>query len=53
MIGLFAKKARGRMARYICSRGITVTEALQFFSEDGYRFNVALSKPESPVYTRG
>lgn len=53
MIGLLAKKARGRMARYICSRGITVPEALQFFSEDGYRFNVALSKPESPVYTRG
>lgn len=53
MIGLFAKKARGRMARYIAQRGITHPEALQFFAEDGYRLNVALSKPESPVYTRG
>jgi len=52
MIGLFAKKARGRMAHYILSRGIIVPEALQFFAEDGYRFNVALSKPNYPVYTR-
>jgi cytoplasmic iron level regulating protein YaaA (DUF328/UPF0246 family) len=47
-IGLLAKKARGQLARYILMRNITVVEALQFFSEDGYRLNVALSKPESP-----
>jgi cytoplasmic iron level regulating protein YaaA (DUF328/UPF0246 family) len=53
MIGLLAKKARGLMARYIVRQHITHPEALQFFAEDGYRFNVALSKPGSPVYTRG
>ncbi len=53
MIGLLAKKARGRMARYIAMRSITVPDALQFFSEDGYRLNVSLSRPENPVYARG
>lgn len=53
MIGLLAKKARGEMARYIVQQRITHPEALQFFAEDGYRLNVALSKPETPVYTRG
>jgi cytoplasmic iron level regulating protein YaaA (DUF328/UPF0246 family) len=53
MIGLFAKKARGRMARYIVQQRITHPEALQFFAEDGYRLNVALSKPDAPLYTRG
>jgi cytoplasmic iron level regulating protein YaaA (DUF328/UPF0246 family) len=53
MIGLLAKKARGRMARYIVEQRVEDPEALQFFAEDGYRFNVALSTPNSPVYTRG
>ena len=53
MIALFAKKARGSMARYICERGVTHPEALHFFAEDGYRFNTQLSKPGTPVYTRG
>jgi cytoplasmic iron level regulating protein YaaA (DUF328/UPF0246 family) len=53
MIGLFAKKARGMMAHYIAQNRILVPEALQFFAEDGYRLNLPLSKPTSPVYTRG
>jgi cytoplasmic iron level regulating protein YaaA (DUF328/UPF0246 family) len=52
MIGLVAKKARGQMARYISQQRITHPEALQFFAEDGYRLNVALSRPDTPVYTR-
>jgi cytoplasmic iron level regulating protein YaaA (DUF328/UPF0246 family) len=53
MIALFAKKARGSMAHYICAKQIDDPDALKFFAEDGYRYNVALSSPESPVYTRG
>jgi len=53
MIGLVAKKARGSMARYIVSQRVMHPEALQFFAEDGYRLNVQLSRPDSPVYTRG
>ena len=52
MIALFAKKARGLMARYIAEHKITHPEALQFFAEDGYRLNVPLSTPDAPVYTR-
>lgn len=52
IIGLLAKKARGRMAHYICSQHIDNEEAIRFFSEDGYRLNVSLSTPLMPVYTR-
>jgi cytoplasmic iron level regulating protein YaaA (DUF328/UPF0246 family) len=52
MIALFAKQARGRMAHYITSRQITSADGMQFFAEDGYRLNVALSTPQAPVYTR-
>jgi len=53
MIALFAKKARGRMARYIAQHHITTPEPIVFFAEDGYRLNVKLSSPQNPVYTRG
>lgn len=53
MIGLFAKRARGMMARYIATHGITNPEALHFFAEDGYRWNASLSKRNNPVFTRG
>lgn len=53
MIALYAKQARGLMANYIAKRRITHSEALHFFAEDGYRLNVALSRPTAPVYTRG
>ena len=47
MIGLFAKQARGRMARYICDHHTPDGDALRFFAEDGYRLNIALSNPAS------
>lgn len=53
MIGLFAKKARGMMARYIAAHNITNPETLHFFAEDGYRWNASLSKRNIPVFTRG
>lgn len=53
MIGLFAKRVRGAMARYITTHAITNTEALHFFAEDGYRWNASLSTKHIPVFTRG
>ncbi len=52
-IGLLAKRARGMMARYIIQNRIEDPEALQQFSEDGYRFRPDLSKDKEPVFTRG
>ncbi len=53
MIGLFAKRARGMMARYIATQRIASPEALLAFAEDGYTFNEKLSEATKPVFTRG
>jgi hypothetical protein len=52
MITVYAKKARGMMARYILEYNINNEEDLQGFNSDGYYFNSNLSKPGSPVFTR-
>ncbi len=39
MIGIYAKKARGLMARYITQHRIDELEQLKNFNEQGYRFN--------------
>jgi len=52
MITVYAKKARGMMARYILDYRINCEEYLRGFDSDGYYFNSNLSKPGSPVFTR-
>jgi uncharacterized protein len=52
MISFFAKKARGMMARYVISAGITTPEGLKSFSSDGYVYDAQLSSAERPVFTR-
>jgi len=52
-IGLFAKRARGLMARYILDRQLTDIEGIRAFDRDGYRFNDALSSDTEWVFTRG
>jgi len=52
MITVYAKKARGMMARYILEYHINCEEDLRGFSSEGYYFNRNLSKPGSPVFTR-
>lgn len=39
IISFFAKKARGRMAAYICKNQIENPEEIKLFDEDGYYFN--------------
>jgi hypothetical protein len=52
MIGIYAKRARGLMARYIIQNQLTRPEALKDFSEEGYSFNKKLSAGNSLVFTR-
>ncbi len=52
MVTVYAKKARGRMTRYILENRIDCEEDLRGFDSDGYYFNANLSKPEAPVFTR-
>ncbi|BDC99389.1 peroxide stress protein YaaA [Persicobacter psychrovividus] len=53
VIAIFAKKARGKMVRYIIDHEIESAEELKAFDADGYQFNPSLSKGNEWVFTRG
>jgi cytoplasmic iron level regulating protein YaaA (DUF328/UPF0246 family) len=52
VIGLFAKKARGMMARYMIQNRIDVPECLKSFDMDGYQFVPDLSSDTDFVFIR-
>ena len=52
VISFFAKKARGRMARWAIDQRIDRVEALPAFDADGYRCNAKLSTPDRLVFER-
>jgi len=52
VIGFFAKKARGLMARYIIDRRITQVEEIKQFDREGYAYNPSLSSGQEWVFTR-
>lgn len=52
VIGLFAKKARGMMARHIVRHRITETGDMTGFNEEGYRFEPELSSTTEFVFAR-
>ncbi|MDZ7783367.1 MAG: peroxide stress protein YaaA [Halioglobus sp.] len=52
VITFFAKKARGRMARYIIDNEVEEPEGLKRFRRDGYRYNKAESGARELVFTR-
>ena len=52
MIGFFAKKARGMMARYMVLNRIEDPEGLKDFDLDGYKFQPKLSDENDWVFTR-
>lgn len=52
MIGIYAKKARGMLSRYIIQNKLSDPEDIKSFNEDGYRFNKTLSKDNDFVFTR-
>ena len=51
-IGVYAKRQRGRMARYIARNRITDPEALTAYEDDGYRFRPELSDARTWVFVR-
>lgn len=52
VVMIFAKHARGAMARYIVQNKINYSEALKNYQQDGYRFHEALSSETEWVFTR-
>ncbi len=52
MIGIYAKKARGMLSRFIIQNKLTDVDAIKDFAEEGYRFNKKLSKGNNWVFTR-
>ncbi len=51
-IGLVAKKARGRMARFMVQNRVETEDDLKGFGEDGYAFEPELSSDEDLVFVR-
>ena len=51
-IGMFAKQARGTMARFIITNRVDKTEGLKDFNLSGYQFRSDLSDDNKWVYTR-
>ncbi|MCK5908430.1 MAG: peroxide stress protein YaaA [Caulobacter sp.] len=52
VLGFFAKKARGRMARYVIDNRIDRAEGLKGFDLDGYCFQPSLSTEADWVFAR-
>jgi len=52
ILGFYAKKARGQMARFAIDGRIDRAEALKDFTSGGYRFQTSLSSAEDWVFTR-
>lgn len=52
MMGVYAKKARGQLSRYVIQNKLTEPEAMKAFDVDGYRYNDELSTENKFVFTR-
>lgn len=52
VIGFFAKRARGAMARYMIQNRLENPEDLKSFADDGYRYRDNLSDADNWVFTR-
>lgn len=52
IISVYAKKARGAMARFIIENRITTTDRLLTFQADGYRHSPEQSTEQAPAFTR-
>jgi len=52
MIGIYAKKARGLMSRFIITERLSDPERIKAFDYAGYAFNPDLSKGDTWVFTR-
>jgi uncharacterized protein len=53
MIGVYAKRARGLMSRYIIENRLQDADEIKGFKTDGYRFSKQQSKDDQWVFIRG
>lgn len=51
-IGLYAKRARGRMVRFMLDNHIDALEDIKSFNDGGYQFNPDFSTPNQLCFTR-
>ena len=52
MMGVYAKKARGQLSRFVIQNQLTEPEQMKAFDVDGYRFNEELTSGNKWVFTR-
>lgn len=52
VLGLFSKRARGCMARYIIKNRIEKSENIKYFNSEGYTYKEELSDEDTWVFTR-
>jgi hypothetical protein len=52
MIGIYAKKARGMLSRYIIQNRLTDPQDIKAFNEEGYKFSKKLSKGNTWAFSR-
>lgn len=52
MIGIYAKKARGMMAKYLIQNRVDQVEQMKQFNESSYCFNESLSTPQQLAFVR-
>ncbi|MDQ7074626.1 MAG: peroxide stress protein YaaA [Gammaproteobacteria bacterium] len=52
IIGIYAKRARGLMSRFIIQNRIANAEQIKTFSHEGYAFNATLSSESEWVFSR-
>lgn len=52
MMGVYAKKARGQLSRFIIQNQLDDVEGIKAFNVDGYAFNEEMSKGNTWVFTR-
>jgi uncharacterized protein len=52
MIGIYAKKARGALSRYIIQNQLSDPEDIKYYDGDGYAFNKKLSQGDKMIFTR-
>ena len=52
VIGIYVKRARGLMSRYIIQNRLSTPDALRDFNVDDYHWNAELSDAKQMVFTR-
>ena len=52
VVGMYAKRARGEMVRYILENQLKKAEELKGFNHGGYQFNPTLSTDQTWIFTR-